>query len=104
MTRALAPTATRKRGIQHYGSIGLEFRPLPLGKVERTVAVDSVVDGLKNAPNRFALVEIGAASRACAAKWRLRGVETRTFVSESVPGTFDIYARWNDFDALEYDR
>ena len=99
MTRALAPDKTRQRGIQHYASIGLEFKPLPFGKVERTVAVDTVVDNLKSEPNRFALVEIGAHSRSCAAKWRLRGVETRTFASETAPGAYDIYARWNDPDA-----
>lgn len=99
MTRALAPTMERQRGIQHYGSIGLEFRPMPQGKAQRTSAIDAVVDGLKVQPGRFAAVEAGAHSRACANKWRLRGCETRTFPSETQPGLFDIYARWPDADA-----
>lgn len=99
MTRALAPAAPRQRGIQHYGTIGLEFRPMPMGKAQRTSAIDAVVDGLRSEPGRFAAVEEGAHSRACATKWRLRGCETRTFPSESHKGLFDVYARWPESDA-----
>lgn len=98
MTVALAPTAQRQRGIQHYGSIGLDFRPMPQGKKQRTSAIDAVVEGLKREPGRFAAVEENAHSRACAVKWRQRGCETRTFPSETTPGLFDVYARWPEGD------
>lgn len=93
MTRVIEES-DRRRGVQQYGTIGLEFRPMPTGKTARANSVDSVTQKLKAEPNRFALVEEGAHSRGCATKWRNRGCETRTFASEVDPKLYDVYARW----------